>query len=58
LISHRTCRPNAEQAECEPLSIKRAATVLSIAPSTIHRLLNVEIIPGEQPTRGAFGPSG
>jgi hypothetical protein len=53
LISHRTCRSNAEQAECDLLTIKKAATVLSVAPSTIHRLLNAEIMPGKQQTPSA-----
>jgi excisionase family DNA binding protein len=37
----------------EPLTIKKAADVLGVAPSTIHRLLNDGIIPGEQLTPGA-----
>ena len=35
------------------LTIKKAAIVLGVAPSTIHRLLNDGIIVGEQPTPGA-----
>jgi len=45
--------PKAEQAEGELLTIKKAAFVLGVAPSTIHRLLNDGIIPGEQLTPGA-----
>ena len=45
--------PKAEQAEGELLTIKKAASVLGVAPSTIHRLLNDGIIPGEQLTPGA-----
>jgi len=37
----------------ELLTIKKAAIVLGVAPSTIHRLLNDGIIVGEQPTPGA-----
>ena len=44
---------SAEQAEGELLTIKKAAAVLGVAPSTIHRLLNDGIIPGEQLTPGA-----
>src|SRR6516162_3322419 len=39
--------------EGELLTIKKAAVVLGVAPSTIHRLLNDGIIAGEQPTPGA-----
>ena len=39
--------------EGEPLTIKKAAAVLAVAPSTLHRLLNAGIIPGEQLTPGA-----
>jgi len=44
---------SAEQAEGELLTIKKAAAVLGVAPSTIHRLLNDGIIPGQQLTPGA-----
>jgi DNA invertase Pin-like site-specific DNA recombinase len=37
----------------EPASIKKAAVVLGVAPSTLHRWLNNGIIPGEQLTPGA-----
>jgi DNA invertase Pin-like site-specific DNA recombinase len=40
-------------AKGEPLTIKKAAGALGIAPSTLHRLLNAGIVPGEQPTPGA-----
>ena len=39
--------------EGELLTIKKAAVVLGVAPSTIHRLLNDGIIAGEQPTPAA-----
>src|SRR5208337_4527193 len=45
--------PSAAAAEGEPLTIKKAADVLAVAPSTLHRLLNAGIIPGEQLTPGA-----
>ena len=45
--------PSAAQAEGELLTIKTAAPVLGVAPSTLHRLLNAGIIPGEQLTPGA-----
>jgi predicted site-specific integrase-resolvase len=35
------------------LTIKKAAAVLGVAPSTLHRLLNAGIIQGEQLTPGA-----
>ena len=44
---------SSEQAEGELLTIKKAAAVLGVAPSTIHRLLNDGIIPGQQLTPGA-----
>jgi predicted DNA-binding protein (UPF0251 family) len=37
----------------ELLTIKKAASALGVAPSTMHRLLNDGIIPGEQLTPGA-----
>ena len=43
--------------EGELLTIKKAAVVLGVAPSTIHRLLNDGVIAGEQPTPGALGVS-
>ncbi len=45
--------PTACAPEGELLTIKKAAVVLGVAPSTIHRLLNDGIIAGEQPTPGA-----
>ena len=45
--------PSAAHAEGELLTIKKAAAVLGLAPSTLHRLLNAGIIPGEQLTPGA-----
>jgi DNA invertase Pin-like site-specific DNA recombinase/predicted DNA-binding transcriptional regulator AlpA len=45
--------PNADAAAGELLTIKRAATALGVAPSTIHRLINDGIIAGEQITPGA-----
>lgn len=45
--------PRAGAAEGELLTIKKAAIVLGVAPSTIHRLLNDGIIAGEQLTPGA-----
>jgi DNA invertase Pin-like site-specific DNA recombinase len=45
--------PCAAPAEGEPLTIKKAAAALGVAASTLHRLLNAGIIPGEQPTPGA-----
>jgi DNA invertase Pin-like site-specific DNA recombinase/predicted DNA-binding transcriptional regulator AlpA len=45
--------PTAGAPEGELLTIKKAAAALGIAPSTIHRLLNDGIIPGEQLTPGA-----
>jgi DNA invertase Pin-like site-specific DNA recombinase len=45
--------PEAEQASGELLTIKKAAIVLGVAPSTIHRLLNDAFIAGEQLTPGA-----
>ncbi|MBV8192226.1 MAG: recombinase family protein [Alphaproteobacteria bacterium] len=47
------CEPTADPPEGELLTIKKAATVLGVAPSTIHRLLNDGIIAGEQLTPGA-----
>jgi predicted DNA-binding transcriptional regulator AlpA len=45
--------PQADAAEGELMTIKRAAIALGVAPSTIHRLLNDGIIVGEQITPGA-----
>jgi hypothetical protein len=46
-------QPNADAPDAELMTIRRAAAVLSVAPSTIHRLLNDGIIAGEQLTPGA-----
>jgi DNA invertase Pin-like site-specific DNA recombinase len=45
--------PKAHTVDGELLTIKKAASALGVAPSTIHRLLNDGIIPGEQLTSGA-----
>src|SRR5262249_1628636 len=45
--------PMANAPQGELITIKRAAVVLGVAPSTIHRLLNDGIIAGEQLTSGA-----
>ena len=45
--------PSPAHAEGELLTIKKAAAALGVAPSTLHRLLNAGIIPGEQLTPGA-----
>jgi predicted DNA-binding transcriptional regulator AlpA len=45
--------PKAYVVDGELLTIKKAASALGVAPSTIHRLLNDGIIPGEQLTSGA-----
>ena len=45
--------PSDANAEGEPLTIKKAAAALGVAASTLHRLLNAGIIPGEQLTPGA-----
>ena len=45
--------PIETAAEGELLSIRQAAPMLGVAPSTLHRLLNDGIIPGEQVTPGA-----
>ena len=45
--------PKADAADGELLNIRHAAAALGVAPSTLHRLLNDGIIPGEQVTPGA-----
>jgi DNA invertase Pin-like site-specific DNA recombinase len=45
--------PKTSALDGELLTIKKAAVVLGVAPSTIHRLLNDGIIAGEQLTPGA-----
>jgi DNA invertase Pin-like site-specific DNA recombinase/predicted DNA-binding transcriptional regulator AlpA len=42
-----------ESSDGELLTVRKAAAVLGVAPSTIHRLLNDGIIAGEQLTPGA-----
>jgi DNA invertase Pin-like site-specific DNA recombinase/predicted DNA-binding transcriptional regulator AlpA len=49
----RCFEPNADASDAELMTIRKAAAVLGIAPSTIHRLLNDGIIAGEQLTPGA-----
>lgn len=45
--------PAAEPLSGEPLTIREAAAVLGVAPSTLHRQLNDGLIAGEQITPGA-----
>src|ERR1700675_2646406 len=45
--------PKTDAAAGKLLTIKRVATALGVAPSTIHRLINDGIIAGEQITPGA-----
>ena len=45
--------PPEEPVAGEPLTIREAAEVLGLAPSTLHRLLNGGLIAGEQVTPGA-----
>ena len=47
------CERTGDTPEGELVTIRQAATALGVAPSTIHRLLNDGIIPGEQLTPGA-----
>jgi DNA invertase Pin-like site-specific DNA recombinase len=46
-------QPPADPPDGEPLPIAKAAEVLGIAPSTLHRWLNDGFIAGEQDTPGA-----
>jgi DNA invertase Pin-like site-specific DNA recombinase len=46
-------KPYAEPPDGELLPIAKAANILGIAPSTVHRWLNTGFIPGEQDTPGA-----
>jgi predicted site-specific integrase-resolvase len=48
-----TCLPAAERTDGELLTIKKAAAVLGVAASTLHRWLTAGIIVGEQLTPGA-----
>jgi DNA invertase Pin-like site-specific DNA recombinase len=45
--------PDAQQSEGELVTVARAASILRMAPSTIHRWLNEGVIAGEQLTPGA-----
>ncbi len=47
------CASPAERADGELVTIKKAAAILGLAPSTIHRWLNDGFIAGEQLTPGA-----
>jgi DNA invertase Pin-like site-specific DNA recombinase len=47
------CEPPAERADGDLLTIAKAAAVLGVAPSTLHRWLIAGIIVGEQLTPGA-----
>jgi hypothetical protein len=47
------CEPPAEHPDGDLLTIKKAAEVLGVAASTLHRWLTAGIIVGEQPTPGA-----
>jgi uncharacterized protein YndB with AHSA1/START domain len=46
-------RPPAEQPDGELVTVTEAATILRVAPSTVHRWLNDGFIAGEQLTSGA-----
>jgi DNA invertase Pin-like site-specific DNA recombinase len=47
------CAPPAERTDGELLTIKKAAAILGVAASTLHRWLTAGIIVGEQLTPGA-----
>jgi len=47
------CAPPAERSDGELVTIKKAAAILGVAPSTLHRWLIAGIIVGEQLTPGA-----
>jgi DNA invertase Pin-like site-specific DNA recombinase len=47
------CAPPAERSDGELVTIKTAAAILGVAPSTLHRWLIAGIIVGEQLTPGA-----
>ena len=47
------CEPPAERPDGELATIKKAAEILGVAPSTLHRWLTAGIIVGEQLTPGA-----
>jgi excisionase family DNA binding protein len=46
-------KPPAEPTQGEPVTIREAAQILDVAPSTLHRWLNDGFIAGEQITPGA-----
>ncbi len=46
-------KPPAEPPQGEPVTIREAADILDIAPSTLHRWLNDGFVAGEQLTPGA-----
>jgi DNA invertase Pin-like site-specific DNA recombinase len=46
-------KPPAEPPQGEPVTIREAADILDIAPSTLHRWLNDGFVAGEQITPGA-----
>jgi len=45
--------PSAESPGEELLPVSKAAKILGVAPSTLHRWLNAGLVGGEQPTPGA-----
>jgi DNA invertase Pin-like site-specific DNA recombinase len=47
------CAPSADRADGELVTIKKAAAMLGLVPSTIHRWLNDGFLAGEQLTPGA-----
>ena len=47
------CEPPADRPDGELVTIKKAAGILGVAPSTLHRWLTAGIIVGEQLTPGA-----
>ena len=46
-------KPSSEPAQGEIVNVRKAAEILGVAPSTLHRHLNDGIIAGEQLTPGA-----
>jgi len=45
--------PDSQRAEGDLVTVHRAAEILGLAPSTVHRWLNEGVIAGEQLTPGA-----
>lgn len=45
--------PSPQRPEAEPVTVAKAAEILDVAPSTVHRWLNDGFIAGEQLTPGA-----